>query len=244
MIKFFRRLRQQLLSENKTGKYFKYAIGEIILVVVGILIALQVNNWNESRKAQNELQNVVQNLSQEFEANHNELKTVLASANYTKAGALEVLSIIGKTDAIISEKELNIMIEKTLFFPTWKPSNFTLNELKNTGKLALIKNDTLKRLLFNWEKQIEIIEEWNRRVEKSSQDIIDYIKANGSIRNINHQRISTDISTLKVSNFYLLKDVKFENQIDEKVLYCQFMETNFQEANEIISNILKEVNNQ
>lgn len=38
------------MSENKTGKYFKYAIGEIVLVVIGILIALQINNWNESRK--------------------------------------------------------------------------------------------------------------------------------------------------------------------------------------------------
>ena len=50
MIKFFRQIRQQLLMENKTSKYFKYAIGEIILVVIGILIALQINNWNENKK--------------------------------------------------------------------------------------------------------------------------------------------------------------------------------------------------
>ncbi|MCK0178875.1 DUF6090 family protein [Flavobacteriaceae bacterium S0862] len=53
MIKFFRKIRYNLMSENKTGKYFKYAIGEIILVVIGILIALQINNWNEARKAKN-----------------------------------------------------------------------------------------------------------------------------------------------------------------------------------------------
>ncbi|WP_445748337.1 DUF6090 family protein [Polaribacter sp.] len=50
MIKFFRKIRQNLLTENKTSKYFKYAIGEIILVVIGILIALQINNWNEQQK--------------------------------------------------------------------------------------------------------------------------------------------------------------------------------------------------
>lgn len=49
MIKFFRKIRQSLLMENKTGKYFKYAIGEIVLVVIGILIALQINNWNQNR---------------------------------------------------------------------------------------------------------------------------------------------------------------------------------------------------
>jgi len=53
MIKFFRHIRQNLIMENKTGKYFKYAIGEIVLVVIGILIALSINNWNEHRKEHN-----------------------------------------------------------------------------------------------------------------------------------------------------------------------------------------------
>lgn len=53
MIKFFRKIRQNLLSEGKTGKYLKYAFGEIVLVVIGILIALQVNNWNEKKKVNN-----------------------------------------------------------------------------------------------------------------------------------------------------------------------------------------------
>ena len=56
MIKFFRHIRQNLLMENKTSRYFKYAIGEIILVVIGILIALQINNWNEKRKIEKEIQ--------------------------------------------------------------------------------------------------------------------------------------------------------------------------------------------
>jgi len=50
MIKFFRKIRQNLLSEGNTGKYLKYAVGEIVLVVIGILIALSINNWNEQRK--------------------------------------------------------------------------------------------------------------------------------------------------------------------------------------------------
>ena len=54
MIKFFRKIRQNLLMENNTGKYFKYAVGEIVLVVIGILIALQINNWNENRKLKTE----------------------------------------------------------------------------------------------------------------------------------------------------------------------------------------------
>ncbi|MFT7329977.1 MAG: hypothetical protein ACI848_000035 [Roseivirga sp.] len=56
MIKFFRKIRQNLLVENKTGKYFKYAIGEIMLVVIGILIALQINTWNLVKIEQNKEQ--------------------------------------------------------------------------------------------------------------------------------------------------------------------------------------------
>ncbi len=59
MIKFFRRIRYNLMEQNKTGRYLKYAVGEIILVVIGILIALQINNWNEERKANIELVKVL-----------------------------------------------------------------------------------------------------------------------------------------------------------------------------------------
>ena len=58
MIKFFRKIRQDLLSQGKTGKYFKYAIGEIVLVVIGILIALSINNWNEKRKLNDTIKDV------------------------------------------------------------------------------------------------------------------------------------------------------------------------------------------
>ena len=57
-MKFFRKIRQNLLVENKKGKYFKYVIGEIVLVVIGILIALSISNWNEKRKINEEIKSV------------------------------------------------------------------------------------------------------------------------------------------------------------------------------------------
>ncbi|MBF8151579.1 hypothetical protein ITJ86_16885 [Winogradskyella sp. F6397] len=67
MIKFFRKIRQNLLMENKTEKYFKYAIGEIVLVVIGILIALQINNWNENRKSSKIRNNYYKQVLQDLE---------------------------------------------------------------------------------------------------------------------------------------------------------------------------------
>ncbi|MFT4661367.1 MAG: hypothetical protein ACJA1H_001264 [Glaciecola sp.] len=71
MIKFFRKIRQNLLMENKTGKYFKYAIGEIVLVVIGILIALSINNWNENRKLNLNEKDVIENLIEDLESDYN-----------------------------------------------------------------------------------------------------------------------------------------------------------------------------
>ena len=62
MIKLLRNIRQNLLNEGKTSKYFKYAIGEIILVVIGILIALSINTWNEERKEKAIVVNVLKNI--------------------------------------------------------------------------------------------------------------------------------------------------------------------------------------
>jgi Family of unknown function (DUF6090) len=66
MIKFFRKIRQNLLSEGKTGKYFKYAIGEIVLVVIGILIALSINNWNQKQIEKKQIRNIYARIVQDF----------------------------------------------------------------------------------------------------------------------------------------------------------------------------------
>ena len=74
MIKFFRNIRKSLLNEGKTGKYLKYAIGEIVLVVIGILIALQINNWNENRKLENSKEKLMLALKKELLINQETLE--------------------------------------------------------------------------------------------------------------------------------------------------------------------------
>jgi len=77
MIKFFRKIRQNLLLEGKTSKYFKYAIGEIVLVVIGILIALQINNWNEERKAAEKSELLLKQVHKELIFNINKASKVI-----------------------------------------------------------------------------------------------------------------------------------------------------------------------
>lgn len=67
MLRFFRKMRSALIPENRFGRYFFYALGEIVLVVVGILIALQVNNWNENRKTAKQEKNFFSDILNDLE---------------------------------------------------------------------------------------------------------------------------------------------------------------------------------
>ena len=75
MIKFFRKIRYNLMGQNKTGTYLKYAIGEVFLLVIGILIALSINNWNEQRKREVLKENYIQSIKKDLEQDIFELNT-------------------------------------------------------------------------------------------------------------------------------------------------------------------------
>lgn len=144
MIKFFRKIRQNLLRENKTGKYFKYAIGEIILVVIGILIALQINNWNENRNEKKSLKILTENLHNEFATNLKELETDLIRIKRKISAGNELLTYFGKEKIDFPEFNIDSLLFEAIEIPTWNPSTFTLNEIKNSGKLSDIKDVKLK----------------------------------------------------------------------------------------------------
>jgi len=106
MIKFFRRIRQQLLTENKFSKYVLYAIGEIVLVVIGILIALQINTWNEDRvkkiALKEHLKNMIENLNQDIKTNQGISKNIEGFRFYSM---LYLLDISGHEPNYLSDFE-------------------------------------------------------------------------------------------------------------------------------------------
>ena len=94
MIKFFRNIRQQLLTENKIGRYLKYAIGEVALVVIGILIALTVNNNNEQRKTEEKITSIFEEIFNEISFDISKING--ATAFYQKQDSLTYLVLNGK----------------------------------------------------------------------------------------------------------------------------------------------------
>lgn len=91
MIKFFRKIRQQLLTENKFSKYLMYAIGEILLVVIGILIALQINTWNDQRVKKAEISSVYVAVLEELESDIQILDEYLPVFNWKNAKLKQIV---------------------------------------------------------------------------------------------------------------------------------------------------------
>ena len=145
--------------ENKTGKYFKYAIGEIILVVIGILIALQINNKNEQYKLDLKEQTILKELHLDFKYNKLQLDSLLYVMNKARRGHVGLLKIIQQQN-INNWDDYNI--ENTprdsldyysiLSGHSWtfNPKNGTINAIINSSSLDLIKNDSLRRAVISW----------------------------------------------------------------------------------------------
>jgi hypothetical protein len=148
MIKFFRRIRQQLLTQNKFSKYLLYAMGEIVLVVIGILIALQINNTNEARKVRKQELHYLENLKTDLKLNITELDEYIAVRNNRIESAHKVLEYFeGKPLT-----DLNDFAFHTTNIYIWQKfsqHDNTFQELVNSGNLALISNDSIKNGLLN-----------------------------------------------------------------------------------------------
>jgi hypothetical protein len=173
MIKLFRNIRQSLLNEGKTTKYFKYAIGEIVLVVIGILIALNINNWNEHRKSVAKEKSVLAAIHNEFLQNRTQLDSAISSHrrdyNYTK-------KLITMFPIDIKSHNLD-SITKYAFFSlsqwTFNPSQGSINSIINTSSFDIIENDSLRNLLISWPDLVSDFKEDEERAAMTIDNTMD-----------------------------------------------------------------------
>ncbi|TXG38718.1 hypothetical protein [Seonamhaeicola maritimus] len=174
MIKFFRKIRQKLLAENSFSKYLLYAIGEILLVMIGILLALQVNQWNDEKKDRQIENTALLNLRKEFEKNIMNINR-LAKTRLKREDEYRTYLTVLDNDTIPPEEKVKRQLP---YLPNGylNPTNTALKSLMNTGYIDKIKNDSLKTLLIKWTKDITMISLNEQRVLKASQEQKEYLK--------------------------------------------------------------------
>lgn len=155
MIKFFRKIRQTLLSQGNTGKYLKYAIGEIILVVIGILIALQINNWNEQRKENFRETKLKSELIEEFEKDLAQLESKIHIRNLMIKANLKLLNYLDNENSQDPDSIRHYMAF-VAYRPTYDPISI---EVIDKSDIGIIKNDPLRRLLTAWKIDVMQLKE-------------------------------------------------------------------------------------
>ena len=142
MLRFFRQIRQRLITDNKFSKYLLYALGEIALVVIGILIALQIDNWNESQKIEGRERNLLRELKTNLETN---VKNLEFDISVQVNGASSIQYLLEHLDHGRSYTDtLDYLFQKADFAPDVVLSSSAFETLKSAG-LEIIHNDSLRK---------------------------------------------------------------------------------------------------
>jgi len=212
MIKLFRSLRKKLMSEGKTSNYLKYAIGEIVLVVIGILIALQINNWNENRKARIKSVEYHNRLIEDLD------RTITTSHNLNET-AVKVLTAIKHTiDVLLTKKtpnendqqQIDYALIWILRFNYQFSEQSTFEEMKSNGELGLIYNLETRNNLVNFHEYTVSIDAIFNRLGAS-------ITNNSTFKR--HIRSEVDPESLNITNHYdltaMANDKEFINELSQ-----------------------------
>jgi hypothetical protein len=170
MIKFFRKIRYDLMEKNKTGKYLKYAVGEIVLVVIGILIALQINNWNEERKSIQNGREILMDIRENVEYN-----TVLFQKDIkiTK-DVINSIDVVLKnlTETKVYNDSLDKHFRKVTYWETsrWKSSGY--EALISYGVKIIQSKELQESIIDLYEISYMEISEYTRLAESNFTTIL------------------------------------------------------------------------
>jgi len=217
MIKFFRKIRQNILIENKTGKYLKYAVGEILLVVIGILIALSINNWNENRKIRNTEQQYLLTLKEEFSFNKDELKSIMNRNNLNFDYALKILDNTGPENPEITEEEFESLLTNSLSIETqFDPNQGVIDEIINSGKLAIFSSEKLKLALSSWSGNLNRVRLQEQELLSMRSRTIEMVRNKANLRKVlgaNLKQFGIKQTKFGQGNLHLLNSVAFDGHI-------------------------------
>lgn len=212
-----------MLTENKFSKYLLYAIGEIILVVIGILIALQVNNWNTERTNDNAALKLMSRIQLESEQNQEELKIRIEVVNSLLINAEGLIKLFNRDYTNSNIRTVDSLISDLLFTPSLNYKSSTLDEALNSGIVSLIQSDSLRDQLYQVPNFYDNILFFEKLIlDDYKNNLMPYLYDNISLRQIDgtFATIKDRIGKSKlddIDNRKVLSDVKFESMVDNKM---------------------------
>ena len=159
-MRFFNGIRQRLINSGRLRKYLLYAIGEIVLVVIGILIALQVNNWNAYRKDRVKERDYLESLKDDMLSNLEEIRGDIASNENVMRSCDSLLYFANrKTYASVDDSILNAYVHALGNYAKLQLEQGTIEEIMNSGSLLTIRNKEIRGQLVDWNRNFIGIKE-------------------------------------------------------------------------------------
>tara|TARA_R110002033_G_C3870361_1_gene237157 strand:- start:1106 stop:1816 length:711 start_codon:yes stop_codon:yes gene_type:complete len=211
MIKFFRKIRQNLLIENKTGKYLKYAIGEIVLVMIGILLALQVSDWNQDRKDRISERKILNNINRDFVQNKVNFDSVKV-INYKSLATVDSIITISAEGGLTLERynEYNRRIKVI----TYNAYSSTVDAVINSNLLELIQDEELQKYLVSWKDVLyDFTEDENFYIKFLTEQFQPFIVNNFDWTRKNREMNNKALSAIKFHNHQMMRRNKLQGVI-------------------------------
>lgn len=204
-----------MADDNKPLKYLRYAIGEIALVVIGILIAFSLNNWNDNRKDRAKEKVILQKLKSEYVSNLKQLNQKISMRKDAAESSIWLLKRFDLDDFNKRRDSIDYHIARTLFFPTYDPNTGITDELINTGNIYIINNDSIKTFLANWSASvIDLKQDENTYETFVSIIYTPFLIEHYQFRNIvNEMRNNEDLNN-KYKTSFTKVDIKRRNKFN------------------------------
>jgi len=217
MINFLRRIRRDLIIENKTSIYLIYAVGEVVLVVFGILIALQIDNWNENKKIRSTEQQYLLALKEEFSFNKGELESIMNRNKLNFDYALKILDNTGPENPEITDEKFGRLLTNSLSIETqFDPSQGVLDEIISSGKLGIFSSKELKFALSSWSGILYRVRLQEQELLSMRSRTIEMVRNKANLRKVlgaELEEIGIKQTKFEQGNLHLLKSVAFEGHM-------------------------------
>lgn len=241
MGKLFKNFRKKIIEEGSLSKYLKYALGEILLTILGIILALQVHTWAEDRFDRQELESIAGNLTTEFELNKKNLEQTLESLKSCLKNAKIVIGLVGKDKATLQQYNLDSLLAVSFQYKKFSASQDVIAVLITSNELKLLEDPLMKQSLYDWSSNTSTLADRFDDMDTNTSKVFTYLTQHYSLKDLDYYTSERLLgkSNLTIDKFAVFGDIVFENHIDNHIYYMHSYVTALQETGKIIDEILK-----
>jgi hypothetical protein len=217
-------------------------VGEILLVVIGILIALQIDTWSRQREDRQTEQVIIDNLQQEFLVNLKTLDSTLTLTHEAEQAEMKLMELFGEPMSVLEQANTDSLIYYSTTFYRFVPTQNALLDLLQSGRLQLLSNKDLKDAIYDWTKILGQVDEYFEAVrQKTQQEVVPYLTQRYSFKDMDAYSPLAwkEPSRLGGVKLDIFEDRTYENLVDDQLFRTIFYEKTLLETRKIILKILR-----